>query len=102
RGGLPLLRPRAPGLLDLRLQARRVLAVRANRQGLRARQRRGARAQGEAGERAPDRAGHLALVRVVWRATLGHVRGQTLDVAGGDMPPGWPVAWLGTARPAAM
>ena len=44
-------------LLDLRLQAGRVLAVRPDRRGPGAGQRRGARAEGEDREGAPDRAG---------------------------------------------
>src|SRR5262249_37479444 len=53
----------------LRLQARRLLAVRPEgREGTR--QRRGARTEGEARKRATDRAGSLALVRPVQRADL--------------------------------
>ena len=61
----------APGLLHLRLQAGRVLAVRpeGRRQG--ARQLRGARAEGEAREGAADRAGPDALAGPVRRADLG-------------------------------
>ena len=49
-------RRQASGLLDLRLQARRVLAVHPDRRGQGARQRRGARAEVEAREGATGRA----------------------------------------------
>ena len=63
-------RGQASRLLDLWVQARRVLAVRPDRGGPEARQRRGAGAEGEAGEGAPDRAGPDALVRRFRRAAL--------------------------------
>ena len=58
-----------PGLLDLRLQARRVLAVRPARRAA-ARQRRGARAEGEARAGASDRAGSFPVARALRRAAL--------------------------------
>ena len=61
---------RDAGLLDLRLQARHLLALRAQRRGAGARQRRGARAQGEAREGAPDRARSHAMAGTLRRADL--------------------------------
>src|SRR5207302_1965743 len=60
---------RAPRLLDLRLQARRLLAVRPDRRP-EARQRDRARAEGEAGAGAARRAGPDAVARAVRRAGL--------------------------------
>src|SRR5438105_14067880 len=83
RGGVPVRgevqgRPR---LLDLRLQAGRLLAVCPDRQGPGTRQRRGAGAESQARERAPDRAGAGALVRALRRPAL----------RSGSMVSAWPV-----------
>ncbi len=70
RRAVPVQGRPAPGLLDLRLQARRVLAVHPDRRGPGARQRDRARAEGEARAGASGRAGSDALARAVRRADL--------------------------------
>ena len=77
RGGLPLRRRQASRLLRLRLQARRVLAVRPDGEGQGARQRRGARAEGEARAGAADRAGPHALARALRCSCLRLSRSTT-------------------------
>ena len=77
-----------PRLLDLRLQARGVLAVCPDRHGQGARQRQGARAQGAAREGAPDRARDRALVRPVRRAGLGGCPGERRCPEPGRAGPG--------------
>src|SRR5205085_2426835 len=74
RGGVPLRRRCPSRLLDLWLQARGVLAVRAHGGRSGARQRGGARAEGEARARAADRAGPLSVARSLRRAVLEQSR----------------------------
>src|SRR5439155_1758152 len=81
-------RRQAPRVLDLRLQARRLLAVRADGRGAGARQRDRARAEGEAREGAPDRARPHALVRPVRRSDLATAHG-TAAAASVTVPLRW-------------
>src|SRR5262249_2422934 len=87
RSRVPLRGRRAPGVLDLRLQARNVLALRPGRRA-RTRQLARAGAQGEAGKGAPDRTGSDVLAGVVRRPDLtsGERRppGKTILLPGGD------------------
>src|SRR5207247_1323735 len=82
------LRPQAR-VLDLRLQARQVLAVRPERPGAGARQRGGARAEGEAREGAPDRGRPVEVVRGLRRAGLGAAAGALvlIGAAGSAVSP---------------
>ncbi len=90
RSTVPLRRRAEARLLDLRLQARRLLAVHPDRRGPEPRQRDRARAEGEAREGAADRAGPDALARALRRADLarrlqaelgleGHGRGRARE-----------------------